>query len=253
MTKKRIIFAKNFNIIINNNNLFILNEKEKKLYEFLSGFITEDRKKRFEQVLQYRTRHFTIVLEDIYQSHNASAVLRSCDLTGIQDIHIIENKWVYDINPDIVVGSTKWLDLHKYNVEEFNTPEAFDHLHDMGYKIVATCPHNNDYTPDTLPLEEPIAIVFGTEKTGLSDYALEHADMYVQIPMYGFTESFNISVSAALLMYTLTQRLHKRDDISWRLTDDELELLRLDWTRKSLNRVRSFEDKFFEMHPEYKR
>lgn len=253
MTKKRIIFAKNFNIIINNNNLFILNEKEKKLYEFLSGFITEERKKRFEQVLQYRTKHITIVLEDIYQSHNASAVLRSCDLTGIQDIHIIENKWVYDINPDIVVGSTKWLDLHKYNVEEFNTPEAFDHLHDMGYKIVATCPHNNDYTPDTLPLEKPIAIVFGTEKTGLSDYALEHADMYVQIPMYGFTDSFNISVSAALLMYTLTQRLHKRDDISWRLTDDELEILRLDWTRKSLNRVRSFEDKFFEMHPEYKR
>ena len=228
-----------------------MTEKDHKLYEFLSGFITEERKKRFEQVLEYRTRHISIVLEDIYQSHNASAVLRSCDLTGVQDIHIIENQWVYDINPDIVVGSTKWLDLHKYNVNEFNTPEAFDLLHSKGYKIVATCPHQNDYTPDTLPLDQPIAVVFGTEKTGLTDYALEHSDMYVQIPMHGFTESFNISVSAALLMYTLTQRLHK-SDIQWQLSEEEKQELRLDWTRKSLNRVRSFEEKFYELNPEFR-
>ena len=229
----------------------ILNAKDQKLYEFLSNYITDERKQRFEQVLQYRTRHLTIVLEDIYQSHNASAVLRSCDLTGVQDIHIIENKWVYDINPDIVVGSTKWLDLHKYNVNEFNTPEAFDLLHSKGYKIVATCPHQNDYTPDTLPLDQPIAVVFGTEKTGLTDYALEHSDMYVQIPMHGFTESFNISVSAALLMYTLTQRLHK-SDINWHLSEEEKQQLRLDWTRRSINRVRAFENKFYELYPEFK-
>ena len=232
-------------------NLLILKEKEQKLYEFLSDYVTDERKKRFEEVLRFRTRHIAIVLEDIYQSHNASAVLRSCDLTGVQDIHIIENKWVYDINPDIVVGSTKWLDLHKYNVNEFNTPEAFDLLHSKGYKIVATCPHQNDYTPDTLPLDQPIAVVFDTEKTGLTDYALEHSDMYVQIPMHGFTESFNISVSAALLMYTLTQRLHK-SDINWQLTEEEKQEIRLDWTRKSLNRVRMFENKFYELYPEYK-
>ena len=115
-----------------------MSPKDKALYCFLSQFTTEERKKRFEEVLSYRTRHITIVLEDIYQPHNASAVLRSCDLTGIQDIHIIENKWVYDINPDIVVGSNKWLDLKKYNVDDFNTPEAFEHLHERGYQIVAT-------------------------------------------------------------------------------------------------------------------
>ena len=178
-------------------------------------------------------------------------MLRSCDLTGVQDVHIIENKWVYDINPDIVVGSSKWLDLHKYNVNEFNTPETFDYLHSKGYKIVATCPHQDDYTLDTLPLDKPIAVVFGTEKTGLTDYALEHSDMYVQIPMHGFTESFNISVSAALLMYTLTQRLHK-SNINWHLTEEEKQEIRLDWTRKSLTRVRTFENKFYELHPEFK-
>ena len=245
------IFVKNLSDFKQTRKSFILNAKEQKLYEFLSEYITDERKQRFEQVLDYRTRHLTIVLEDIYQSHNASAVLRSCDLTGVQDIHIIENKWVYDINPDIVVGSSKWLDMHKYNVNEFNTPEAFDHLHSKGYKIVATCPHQNDYSLDTLPLDQPIAVVFGTEKTGLTDYALEHADMYVQIPMHGFTESFNISVSAALLMYTLTQRLHK-SDINWHLTEEEKQEIRLDWTRKSLNRVRAFENKFYELYPEFK-
>ena len=226
-----------------------MTEKDIELFKFLQQFTTEERKKRFEEVLNYRTRHVTVVLEDIYQSHNASAVLRSCDINGIQDIHVIENRWVYNVTPDIVVGSIKWLDLKKYNEHDFNTPEAFDALHKKGYKIVATCPHQDDYTPDELPLDEPVAIVFGTEKTGLSDYALEHADMYVKIPMFGFTESYNISVSAALMMYTLMQRLHN-SDINWHLTEAEKEELRFDWTKKTIKRFWDYENKFREIHPE---
>lgn len=224
--------------------------RDKALLDFLYQFITDERKKRFDNVLANRTRYLTIVLEDIFQSHNASAVLRSCDLTGVQNIHIVENRNVYDINPDIVVGSTKWLDLHKYNEEDFNTPAVFDKLHAEGYKIVATCPHRNDFTPETLPLDKPIALVFGTEKIGLSDYAISHADMHVQIPMFGFTESYNISVSAALLMYSLTARL-RSSDVDWRLSEDERETLRLDWTRKTLTRVRLYERKFKQLHPEF--
>ena len=227
-----------------------MSPKNQELYKFLQQFTTEERKKRFEEVLNYRTRHVTVVLEDIYQSHNARAVLRSCGINGVQDIHVIENRWVYNVNPDIVVGSVKWLDLKKYNEKDFNTPEAFDHLRKKGYKIVATCPHQNDFTPEELPLDEPVAIVFGTEKTGLSDYALEHADMYVKIPMFGFTESYNISVSAALMMYTLTQRLHN-SNINWHLTEEEKDELRLDWTKKSINRFWEFERKFRELHPEF--
>jgi len=224
--------------------------RDEALLEFLYEYITDERKKRFDDVLKYRTKHICILLEDIYQSHNASAVLRSCDLTGIQDIHIVENKWVYDINPDVVVGSSKWLDLRKYNTEEFNTPEAFDTLHKQGYKIVATCPNINSYTPDTLPIDEPIAIAFGTEKTGLSEYAIKNADMCVRIPMYGFTESFNISVSAALLMYELSKRL-RQSDIKWQLNEEEKKQILLDWTRKTIQRVSTYEKKFNELHPEF--
>lgn len=225
--------------------------KDKALLDFLSQFITDERKERFEEVLKWRTRHITVVLEDIFQPHNASAVLRSCDLTGIQDIHIIENNYTFDINPDVVMGSTKWLDVHRYNELEFNTPIVIDQLKAKGYQIVATCPHQNDFSPETLPLDQPIALFFGTEKTGLTDYVLERADKYVQIPMHGFTESFNISVSAALLMYSLTHRLHEMTDVDWHLTEDEKQMVRLEWSRRTLNRIRQYERKFNELHPEF--
>ena len=221
------------------------------MLSFLSQFITDERRQRFEEVLDFRTRHITVVLEDIFQPHNASAVLRTCDLRGIQDIHIVENTNHYDVNPDVVLGSTKWLNLNYYEEKEFNTPAAYDHLHSMGYKIVATCPHRDDFTPDTLPLDQPIALVFGTEKLGLSDYAVENADMHVRIPMFGFTESYNISVSAALLLYSLTIRLHQSTDIDWHLTEEERNALRLVWTRRSLSRIRQYERKFKELHPEF--
>lgn len=221
------------------------------MLEFLTQFITDERRQRFEEVLDFRTRHITVVLEDIFQPHNASAVLRTCDLRGIQDIHIVQNVNHYDVNPDVVLGSTKWLNLYHYEDKEFNTPEAYSHLREQGYKIVATCPHRDDFTPDTLPLDQPIALVFGTEKLGLSDYAVENADMHIRIPMFGFTESYNISVSAALLLYSLTNRLHDSTDIAWHLTEEERDELRLVWTRRTLGRIRQYERKFMALHPEF--
>ena len=225
--------------------------RDKAYLEFLSQFITDERKDRFEEVLANRTRHITVVLEDIFQPHNASAVLRSCDLTGVQDIHVIENNYTFDINPDVVMGSTKWLDIHRYNELEFNTPVVLDQLKAKGYQIVATCPHRDDFMPETLPLDQPVALVFGTEKTGLTDYVLDHADRYVQIPMFGFTESYNISVSAALLTYILTQRLHEMTELDWHLTEEQKDEIRLEWSCRTLNRIRQYERKFAELHPEF--
>ena len=225
--------------------------RDKSLLQFLSQFITDERKQRFEEVLAFRTRHVTVVLEDIFQPHNASAVLRSCELRGIQDVHVVENNYLYDVNPDVALGSTKWLNLYHYNSQEFNTPAVYEHLHRNGYQIVATCPHRDDFTPDTLPLDKPIALVFGTEKIGLSDFAVGNADMHVRIPMFGFTESYNISVSAALLLYSLTNRLHESDTVDWHLTEDECDMLRLEWTRRTLNRIRQYERKFVELHPQF--
>jgi tRNA (guanosine-2'-O-)-methyltransferase len=225
-----------------------MSPRDKAFLDFLYQFITDDRKERFEQVLQNRTRHLTVVLEDIFQPHNASAVLRSCDLTGVQDVHIIENNFTFDVNPDVVMGSTKWLDIHRYNEEEFNTPAVIEQLKSKGYQIVATCPHRDDYTPETLPLDRPVALFFGTEKTGLTDYVLDHADQYVRIPMVGFTESFNISVSAALLVYTLTRRLREQTDLDWHLSEEEKNEVRLEWSKRTLNRIRQYERKFNDLY-----
>lgn len=225
------------------NNSHLSRETKQKLLEFYSDYLTDRRKARFEEVIKYRTRYITVVLEDVFQSHNASAVLRSCDLTGIQDVHAIENRNEYDVNTEIDMGSSKWLNLYRYNQKEHNTLDAFNRLREKGYRIVATTPHKNDFTPDTLPLEGKFALVFGTELTGLSDIAIEQADEFLRIPMYGFTESYNISVSAALTMFTLSERIRK-SNIQWQLSDEERENILLEWSRKSVRSSENLEKEF---------
>ncbi len=220
-----------------------INQK-KALLNFFQEFITPERKKLFKQVLQQRTRHITILLEDIYQPHNASAVLRTCDLTGVQDVHIIETRNEYNVNPDVALGSSKWLNLVKYNQKEHNTLNAYNKLRKRGYRIVATTPNKNAYTPETIPLEGKVALVFGTELNGLTDEAMDHADEYLRIPMYGFTESFNISVSAALVLYALTSRL-RNSEISWQLDSDERTDILLEWSRRSIKKSDALERQFF--------
>ncbi|HDO27094.1 MAG TPA: TrmH family RNA methyltransferase [Bacteroidetes bacterium] len=217
------------------------------LLEYMQEFITEERKQLFDKILNYRTRHITVVLEDLYQPHNASAVLRTCDLTGIQDVHVIENKNKYDVNPDVALGSSKWLNLVKYDEPGDNTLKAFKKLKKQGYRIVATTPHKDIQTPQTIPLESKMALVFGTELTGLSKVAIEHADEHLKIPMYGFTESFNISVSAALILYILTDRL-RNSGINWQLTPGEMNDIRLEWVKRTLRKPEIFEKEFLKSY-----
>lgn len=219
------------------------NNTKNKLFDFLFALITEERKALFEKVLNYRTKHITVVLENIFQPHNASAVLRSCDLTGIQDIHIIENNNEYTPNPEVAMGSAKWLDLHKYQHKTNNTFKTIKHLKQQGYKIVATTPHKESYSPADLLINEKTALLFGTELTGLSDVAIENADEFVKIPQFGFTESYNISVSVALMLYTLINRLHE-SNINWQLTDEEKFNIKLEWVRKSIKRSEIIEKDF---------
>jgi len=218
-------------------------ETNKRLLEHLISFITDNRKELFMKVIAQRTRHITVVLEDIYQPHNASAVLRTCDLTGIQDVHIIENVNKYEVNPDVAMGSSKWLNLIRYNAHENNTAEAFKQLKQKGYRIVATTPHKNDKSLEDISLDKKMAFVFGTEMNGLSEEAIQLADEYVRIPMFGFTESYNISVSAALVLYTLTQKL-KNSAINWQLDDNERIDILLEWARRSINRPELIEAQF---------
>lgn len=210
----------------------LTDKQEEILLERLLEMISEHKNQLFEKVIQNRTRHLTVVLEDIFQSQNASAVLRSADCFGLQDVHIIEKRNEYTINPDVALGSSKWLSMHKYNEEDVNnTKLAFDELRRHGYQIVATTPHKDDIMLDELDITRKTALVFGTELDGLSNYAIENADVHMKIPMYGFTESFNISVSAALCMHHLSEKLRRNKQINWQLNQKERRSVLLSWAR----------------------
>ena len=114
------------------------------LIEHLKKFATPERFSLFKRIVEERTNYITVLLEDIYQAQNASAVLRSCDCFGIQDVHIVENKNEYSINPDVALGSSNWLNLYKYNNKEHNTEDAINSLKNRGYRIIATTPHTNE-------------------------------------------------------------------------------------------------------------
>jgi tRNA (guanosine-2'-O-)-methyltransferase len=208
-------------------------ETTRQMVAYLKNFVTEQRFEKFRVNSLMRTRHLTIVLEDIYQPHNASAVLRTCDCFGIQDVHIIENRNKYQVNPDVALGSAKWLNLVRYNGGEDNTKACLDNLKSKGYRLVATSPHKDDHTPATLPLNPKTALLFGTELEGLSSAALAMADDYIRIPMVGFTESLNISVSAAIFLHTLTERL-RASGIPWQLKEEEQDEIMLAWLRASI-------------------
>lgn len=218
-------------------------QQKKELLHFLERFISENKNNLFREIIDNRTRHLTVVLEDIFQPHNASAVLRSCDCFGIQDIHIIENRNQYEVNPDVALGSSKWLTLTKYNASPNNTQETIQKLKSKGYTIVATTPHNNQTTLNQIDISKKTALLFGTELNGLSDIALENADTFLRIPMFGFTESFNISVSAAIILYKLTDRLHQ-SDINWQLTEKEKLDIRLAWAKSVVRNSSAIEEEF---------
>lgn len=218
------------------------------LLNFLKEFITEERWETINAVLEKRTRHLTVVLEDIYQPHNASAVLRSCEGFGIQDVHIIENRNAFNPNNEVTIGAHKWITQHHYNEEKQNNTEyCYQRLREREYQIIATTPHNDDVTIDEVSVDKPTALVFGAELKGLSDTAMQQADGYAKIPMSGFSESFNISVGAALCLYDLTTRLRNKDR-QWSLTEDEKLDLRLEWVKRSVRAPDKLEARFFEEH-----
>jgi tRNA (guanosine-2'-O-)-methyltransferase len=204
------------------------------LINYLTQFISEKRKERFDEVIKHRTNHLHIVLENLYQAHNASAVLRSAESFGIQHVHFIENKNSLKISVDVAMGSSNWLSIHRYNSSENNTKEALTELKKQGYRIVATTPHTNACTIENLPVDKKLALVFGTEIDGISETVYEMADEFVKIPMYGFTESFNISVCAALCMYELTTRIRKNVPNHF-ISEQEKTDVYLEWLKTSIS------------------
>jgi tRNA (guanosine-2'-O-)-methyltransferase len=203
--------------------------------KFLEDLLTPERLARFEDVLEQRTRAVTVVLENLYHSHNASACLRSCDAFGVQDAYLIEESYRYRASAQIDLGSSRWLTLHRYRDSETRAEDCLADLKQRGYRIVATALQDDAFTPVTVPLTERTALVIGGEKDGVSDTVLERADAVVTIPMHGFVQSLNVSVACAVCLQTIVERVRQeRDD--WRLTEPEKRELRELWMDRSARR-----------------
>ncbi|MGD1950312.1 MAG: TrmH family RNA methyltransferase [Leptolyngbyaceae cyanobacterium] len=214
------------------------------LTDYLSNFLTPERRAKIETVLAYRTRYVTVALEDLHTSQNAGAVLRNCDNFGIQDVHIIEQTTSFKVNLNVTRGCQKWLTTYRYAQQQGNTSSCIETLKSRGYCVVATTPHTEATTLSDLPLDHPIALLFGNELDGLSETALASADRLLKIPMYGFSESFNISVSTALCLQSICDRIRQSDHI-WQLTPEEQQKLRLRWYRSSCKNINQLEASFW--------
>ena len=211
------------------------------LLTYLEGFLTDNRKQRFLDVLSNRTKHFTIAVEDVFQMHNTSAVMRSCEVFGIQELNVVEQRFGKAIDKQIAMGAQKWVDINEHS----SSQACIDSLRLKGYQIIATTPHNESCTIENFDISKPSALFFGTEIDGLSDEVMQQADGYLKIPMVGFTESLNISVSAAIIIQDITNRL-RNSDINWHLSEEEILEKRIDWARKTIKDIKNVEGRFYE-------
>ncbi|MBA3986678.1 MAG: RNA methyltransferase [Flavobacteriales bacterium] len=211
------------------------------LLEYLESFLTDRRNALLKEVASKRTRHFTVVTEDVFQLHNTSAVMRTCDIFGIQDLHVVEEIKGKRIDKEIALGAQKWVDLHRY--DKIGT--CLHSLKEKGYRIIATTPHENSQMLEDFDITEKAAFIFGKESTGLSDKVMGQADDFLKIPMYGFTESLNISVSAAIILQDVVSKV-KRSTINWQLPQEEQDEKRLDWMTKSIKSIDSILKKYVE-------
>lgn len=198
---------------------------------FFAPYVSEHKRALIERVLGERTRYMTVAMENVYRSQNASAVLRSCDCFGMQDVHVIEGRNDYTLNKEVTLGSQKWIDLHRYKRNENDSIACIRALRKQGYRIVATTVDTPDHDPESIPVDQPFCLFLGTEMEGLSETVLKEADERLTIPMHGFTQSINLSASAAILLYRLGRRL-RSSGVEWGLPPKEKDELRLKWYRK---------------------
>ncbi|MBB6328156.1 tRNA (guanosine-2'-O-)-methyltransferase [Algoriphagus iocasae] len=224
-----------------------LNTVDQNLINYLGQYITQHKKSVMERVLSQRTRFFTVVLEDIFKPHNASAVLRTCDCFGIQDVHVIEKTKEYKVNPFVTRGASQWVDLYKYhNPDGSGVQDCFSTLKSKGYKIFATSPVDDSISISELNPNEKIALVFGNEHEGVSQEVIENADGLVHIPMHGFTESFNISVAASLFLHHLIQSAETENIPDFYLADEEKSVLKLQWYKSVVKNSDIHEKAFYQ-------
>lgn len=208
--------------------LWDMNEELQKRIEELGEPLTDHRKSLLTNALQHRTRHFTMVLEDLYDPHNISAVIRTAEVFGLQDIHIIEELNTYRINKSVLKGSFKWLSLYRYKSRQL----AMQRLRAQGYRI-AVASTNHSVPIQELDLSIPTAFYLGSELKGNHPDTLEGADVAFILPQYGVTESMNVSVAGGVLMAYLNQFLLAQGRENYTLSEEDKQRLLFDWYERS--------------------
>lgn len=211
------------------------------LFEYLRNYLTENRKTLFQKVLAQRTRHFTVVTEDVYQLHNTSAVMRSCDVFGIQDLHVVEERLGKRVDKEIAMGAQKWVGLNRYR----SINECIKNLKNSGYQLIATTPHTDATLLHEFDVSKKSAFLFGKESDGLSETVMDAADGFLKIPMYGFTESLNISVCVAIILQSVVSKM-RIADVDWQLSDAEKREIEMEWMQKSIKSVSAIIERFNE-------
>ncbi len=210
-------------------------------------YLTHRRRERISKVLGNRTRRITVLLEDIFDPLNANAVLRTADGLGIQDIHVAENRHKFEVHSKVSGHAAHWLTIHRYRenfvaIKDFrvkpegvpqSTKKAYESLKAAGYSILATSPRGKSDSLRTLDITKKYAVALGSEHWGLSDWAMENADELIALPMLGFTESYNISVTAAMVLHFLAERL-RSERTDWGLEEKEKDELWKTWTARKV-------------------
>ncbi len=196
---------------------------------------TDERREVLRRTAARRTRYMTLLTENMFHPQNASALVRHAEAFGIQDIHTVETLCRFDPSVNIVRGTDKWIDIYRHE----STAEALESLRADGYRIVATTPHRRSSTPETFDVGAGrFVLVFGTEHAGISDEVIKAADEFLSIPMCGMVESLNVSASAAILTYMLSERMRLTVD-RWQLDEEQQLHLLLRWTLQSVRDAES--------------
>ena len=198
---------------------------------YMESFLTDERREVLRRTLSSRTRYMTILTENTFHPQNASALVRHCEAFGVQELHTVETRCKFSPNVNIVRGTDKWVDITRHD----STADAIAALKGAGYRLVATTPHRESCTPETFDVERgPFCLVFGTEHAGVTDEIIEAADEYLRIPMCGMVESLNVSASAAILIYMLSQRMRLSPSIDWHLKEEDEREMLFRWVMSSV-------------------
>ena len=200
-----------------------------KIFQHLQQFLTDERLEKINHFAPESSDFVLPVIEDVFQFRNAAAIVRSVEACGFHKIIAMESEHEFNPNLRVTKGAETWVEVEKL-------PHNLDSLREIknrGYKILAVSPENNATMLSDYDLKEPVALVFGTEAAGVSKEILDFADETLAIPMYGFTQSFNVSVAAAICVYELKQKL-LRSNLDYKLSEEKLWEMKVRWAMNSI-------------------